>query len=67
MELKNVVAPKSVYGLYISIDAKSEVMIDNIRNVNGDHKADVAVVFRGNLKEYSLTSFLSRLGFYPGA
>lgn len=63
MELKNLGRPKNAYGLYLTINADFEQMINVVRTSDAEHKAEIAIDYHGRVREYSLHEFLNKLGF----
>lgn len=54
----------TAYGLLINIDGPSERIIADALMAPADKTVEVAVKYRGATKEYTLTDFFKRLGFY---
>lgn len=54
---------ESIRGLYINIDAKAEDIMSQAMDMEAKHRAEVAVSFRSQTREFTLAEFLEKLGF----
>lgn len=55
---------KTAYGLFLSFDGPSQQAIVDALMKPAEKEVEVAVKYRGVMKEYTFADFFRRLGFY---